>query len=156
MFRWRSVLLVTSLALLNTLALFAQAPQREIAITVDDLPSNSVGLSGKDIDSLNAQLVATLKQKQVPSVGFVNEKKLYVKGEVDERIDALRTWVDNGFELGNHTFSHMSLSLSKLKDWEDDVVRGETVTGMLMAEHKMKLRYLRHHGCLGLDVFPSL
>jgi peptidoglycan-N-acetylglucosamine deacetylase len=149
----RSALIASCFLLLGTHLLFAQTSQREIAITIDDLPSNSVGLSGKDVDALNAKLVATLKEKQVPAIGFVNEKKLYVKGEVDERIDALRSWLDQGFELGNHTFSHMSLSQAPLKDWEEDVIRGETVTGMLMAEHKMKLRYLRHpYLAVGRDI----
>jgi peptidoglycan-N-acetylglucosamine deacetylase len=149
----RGFILVSCLAVVWSQAILAQSPQREIAITIDDLPSNSVGLSGKDIDALNAKLVATLKQNQVPAVGFVNEKKLYVKNEVDERIDSLRTWLDQGFELGNHTFSHMSLSQNTLRDWEEDVIRGETVTGMLMAEHKMKMRYLRHpYLAVGRDI----
>ena len=46
-------------------------------------------------------------------VGFVNEKKLYKPGEVDERIKALQMWLDSGFELGNHTFSHMSLNQNR-------------------------------------------
>src|ERR1700689_5330635 len=103
-----------------------------------------MALTGKDMDELTAKLLATLKQNQVPAIGFVNEKKLYVKGEVDDRIAALRMWVDNGFELGNHTFSHMSLSQNTLKDWEENVVRGETVTSMLLAGPKMKLEYLGH------------
>jgi peptidoglycan/xylan/chitin deacetylase (PgdA/CDA1 family) len=77
-------------------------------------------------------------------VGFVNERKLYKFGEVDERIKALRMWLDYGFELGNHTFSHTSLNQAGLKAWEDDVVQGESVTRLLLAEHNMKLRYFRH------------
>jgi len=65
-------------------------------------------------------------------------------GEVDERIKALRMWLDYGFELGNHTFSHSSLNRIGLQAWEDDVVQGESVTRMLLAEHNMKLRYFRH------------
>ncbi len=122
----------------------AQQAQREVAITIDDLPGASAGLTGKEMDELTTHLLATLKQNQVPVVGFVNEKKLYVKGEVDDRIAALRMWVDNGFELGNHTFSHASLNQNSLKDWEENVIRGETVTSMLLADHKMKMRYFRH------------
>jgi peptidoglycan/xylan/chitin deacetylase (PgdA/CDA1 family) len=77
-------------------------------------------------------------------VGFVNENKLYKFGEVDDRIKALRMWLDYGFELGNHTFTHMSLNQAGLKAWEDDVIRGESVTRLLLAEHKMTLRYFRH------------
>jgi len=125
-------------------ALIAQAPQREIAITIDDLPGASVSLTGKDMDQLNAKLLATLKQNDVPSIGFVNERKLYVKGQVNDRIEALRLWLDNGFELGNHTYSHLSASRSTVQEWEENVIRGETVTSLLLSEHKMKMRYLRH------------
>jgi peptidoglycan-N-acetylglucosamine deacetylase len=53
-------------------------------------------------------------------------------------------WLDAGFELGNHTFGHTSLNRAGLKDFEESVVRGETVTRLLLAQHKMKLRYFRH------------
>jgi len=83
-------------------------------------------------------------RREGSAVGFVNEKKVYKLGEVDERIKALRMWLDYGFELGNHTFSHSSLNKVGLQAWEDDVVQGESVTRMLLAEHNMKLRYFRH------------
>ena len=97
-----------------------------------------------EIAAMTAKLLGTLRDQKIPVVGFVNEKKLYKPGEVDERIKALQMWLDYGFELGNHTFSHMSLNQSELKNWEDDVVQGESVTRMLLAQHKMKLRYFRH------------
>jgi polysaccharide deacetylase len=75
---------------------------------------------------------------------FVNEKRLYKQGQVDERIEALNLWLEDGFDLGNHTFAHTSLNRAPLQAWEEDVTRGETVTQMLLAEHKMKLRYFRH------------
>jgi peptidoglycan-N-acetylglucosamine deacetylase len=150
---WSRVLFLTFLIAFIPRALFSQNPKREIAITIDDLPSNNISLNGNDIHALNKKLVATLKQKQVPAVGFVNEKRLYVKDEVDERIDSLRMWVANGLELGNHTFSHLSLSQSTLADWEEEVVRGETVTRMLMDQRKMKIRYLRHpYLAVGRDI----
>jgi len=142
--RASSVVIPFMLAIFAVSNLAAQQPQREVAITIDDLPAASPTMGGKEMDELTAKLLATLKQNNVPVVGFVNEKKLYVKGEVDDRIAALRMWTDNGFELGNHTFSHASLNQHTLKDWEEEVIRGETVTSMLLAEHKMKIRYLRH------------
>jgi peptidoglycan/xylan/chitin deacetylase (PgdA/CDA1 family) len=118
---------------------------RQVAITIDDLPSGMADrLPASDITAMTTKLLGTLRDQKIPVVGFVNEKKLYKPGEVDERIKALQMWVDYGFELGNHTFSHPSLNQVPLKDWEDDVIRGETVTRMLLAQHKMKLRYFRH------------
>jgi len=93
---------------------------------------------------MTSKLLAALRQQKVPAVGFVNEKKLYKFGEVDERIKALGMWVDSGFELGNHTYSHSSLNRVGLQAWEDDVIQGESVTRLLLAQHNMKLRYFRH------------
>ena len=143
----------TLLALLCTLCIFpvfanAQAPQkldRQVAITIDDLPAGMADrMPAADITAMTAKLLGTLRDQKIPVVGFVNEKKLYKTGEVDERIKALQMWVDYGFELGNHTFSHASLNQVGLKAWEEEVIRGETVTRTLLAPRKMKLRYFRH------------
>ena len=122
----------------------AAPPDRQVAITIDDLPAGANSMPSATISEMTAKLLGTLRDQKVPVVGFVNEKKLYKFGEVDERIKALRMWLDYGFELGNHTFSHMSLNQAGLKAWEDDIVQGESVTRLLLAEHKMKLRYFRH------------
>jgi peptidoglycan/xylan/chitin deacetylase (PgdA/CDA1 family) len=128
------------------LPLFAQtAPQRAVAITIDDLPAGAANsMTAAEILEMTAKLLGTLRDQKVPAVGFVNEQKLYKLGEVDDRIKALNLWLDGGFELGNHTFAHTSLNRVTLQAWEEEVIRGETVTRMLLAQHKMKLRYLRH------------
>src|SRR5215472_16438883 len=118
---------------------------RQVAVTIDDLPAGMADrLPASDITAMTAKLLGTLRDQKIPVVGFVNEKKLYKPGEVDERIKALQMWLDYGFELGNHTFSHMSLNQRELKDWEDDVVQGESVTRILLSPRKMPLRYFRH------------
>ena len=120
-------------------------PQRQVAITIDDLPAGAATLmTGKEITEMTSKLLGTLQQQKIPAVGFVNEKKLYKWGEVDERIRALQMWLDAGFELGNHTFGHTSLNRAGLKEFEDAVVQGESVTTLLLAQRKMKLRYFRH------------
>src|ERR1035438_8695875 len=129
-------------------SLEAQAPQkmdRQVAVTIDDLPAGMADrLPAAQITAMTSKLLGTLRDQKIPVVGFVNEKKLYKPGEVDERIKVLQMWLDYGFELGNHTFSHASLNQVGLKAWEDDVIQGESVTRMLLAQHKMKLRYFRH------------
>lgn len=131
---------------LVALPLFPQTPRdRAIAITIDDLPAAAAGsMTGKEITDMTGKLLATLREQKVPAVGFVNEKRLYHIGEVDERIKALSMWVEAGFELGNHTYAHTSLDRVPLKEWEEDVIRGETVTSVLLAQHNMKMRYFRH------------
>ena len=132
---------------LASAVMFAQARKldRQVAVTIDDLPAGMADrLPAADITALTTKLLTTLRDQKVPAVGFVNEKKLYKPGEVDERIRCLQLWLDYGFELGNHTFTHMSLNQAGLKAWEDDVIQGESVTKLLLAQHRMKLRYFRH------------
>jgi peptidoglycan/xylan/chitin deacetylase (PgdA/CDA1 family) len=137
-----SVLVIVARALPLTAQ---KLPDRQVAITIDDLPAGSANsMDAATITEMTTKLLSALRDEKVPAVGFVNEKKLYKLGEVDERIKALRMWLDYGFELGNHTFSHSSLNKVGLRAWEDDVVQGESVTRMLLAEHNMKLRYFRH------------
>ncbi len=140
------VLLSLVFALGNSASLqAADKPDRAVAITIDDLPAGAANvLPAATITEMTTKLLGTLREQKVPVVGFVNERKLYKPGEVDQRIQALRMWVDYGFELGNHTFSHASLNKVGLAAWEDEIVQGESVTRLLMDEHKMKLRYFRH------------
>jgi peptidoglycan-N-acetylglucosamine deacetylase len=142
--------LLTAVCLLgfNSAGAIAQSPQkpdRQVAVTIDDLPGVMADrLPAADVTAMTAKLLGTLRDQKIPVVGFVNEKKLYKTGEVDERIKALQMWIDYGFELGNHTFSHASLNIVGLKAWEDEVIQGESVTRMLLAQKKMPLRYFRH------------
>lgn len=144
--RRRSAITILFALLALNLPLSAQnVPQRAVAITFDDLPAAAANsMSAKEILEMTAKLLATLHDQNVPAVGFVNEQKLYKIGEVDDRIEALNLWLDNGFELGNHTFAHTSLNRVTLQAWQEEVIRGETVTRLLMSQHKMRLRYFRH------------
>lgn len=124
-----------------------KAPRRLVAITFDDLPAagRSRNYSTDAIKGMTSKLLQTFYSHKIPVVGFVNEKGLYQKtGEVDERIAVLQMWLDAGQELGNHTFSHLSFNTTPLADYEEDVIRGETVTKILLKQKGMKLRYFRY------------
>lgn len=138
-----------SLALALVLAPFTVAqthPERRVAITMDDLPASAAqSMSAQELTDMTSKIVGTLKQQQIPAVGFVNENKLYMKvGEVDARIATLNQWLDAGLELGNHAFSHPSFNKIGLKEFEESVIRGEVVTKTLLAQHGKKMRYFRH------------
>lgn len=123
----------------------AGPPDRQVAITVDDLPAGAADrMSDAAIDAMTTKLVGALRDQKIPAVGFVNAGKLFKPGEADARIQALQIWLDNDFELGNHTYSHASLNRVGLQAWEDDVIEGEPILRQLLADHQMKLRYLRH------------
>jgi len=153
-----------SVVLLSAAAAFgatASAAERTVAVTFDDLPGPSVALLARDVPALREntrKLLAAFRDAKVPVVGFVNEGKLFVEGETpavtEQRIDVLRSWVADGHELGNHTYSHRDLNTQPLDWFEQDVVHGEPVTRRLLAGKGRRLRYFRHpflHVGLDLD-----
>ncbi len=143
--RWMSLVAVIFIAVPMAWPAPGAQPDRQVAITIDDLPAGSAeSMNAATLTEMTSKLLAVLRQQNVPAVGFVNEVKLYKPGEVDARIKVLNMWLDSGFELGNHTFHHTSLNRAGLQAWEDDTIQGESVIKMLLAQHKMKLRYFRH------------
>ena len=122
------------------------SPAREVAITIDDLPTASV--LGNDLtraSRITDDLLATLKRHRVPAIGFVNEGKLVTDGSLDERrVALLERWLAAGFELGNHTFSHIDFHRTTVSAYEEDVLRGERVTKRLLRAAGRNIRYFRH------------
>src|SRR5437660_9976888 len=85
-------MLVISAGLLNSQT--TTHPDRQICITIDDLPAGAAdSMSAATITDLTSKIVTTLRDQKVPAVGFVNEKKLYKWGEVDERSNELQSRV---------------------------------------------------------------
>jgi len=117
---------------------------REVAVTFDDLPSTYGNGDLKRLTDITTRLLQSIKSNKVPAIGFVNESKLYLNGELKQRTALLRMWLDVGLELGNHTFSHIGIDAVPLETYEKDVIRGEIVTKKLLAERGLKLRYFRH------------
>ncbi|HEY5885048.1 MAG TPA: polysaccharide deacetylase family protein, partial [Pyrinomonadaceae bacterium] len=114
---------------------------RQVAVTFDDLPASGDLATMTDI---TRKLLKSLTDNKIPANGFVNERRLFVHGETDRRIALLQMWLDAGLELGNHTFSHILIERNSLDAYKEDVIRGETVTTMLLREKGLKLRYFRH------------
>ncbi len=125
----------------------AFAQTREVAITFDDLPKAVVDpiLPGGDINDLRATtwlLLTQLAEHQAPAIGFVNESKLYVNGQLEDRIQLLQMWLDAGQQLGNHGYAHLNFQDTPLARYEDNVIRGETITYWLTKGKEP--RYFRH------------
>jgi peptidoglycan/xylan/chitin deacetylase (PgdA/CDA1 family) len=138
----------------------ADAAQRAVAVTFDDLPGSPGSLVSNDVAALRgttARLLAIFREHGIPVVAFVNEGKLFVEGEKAEDVAArtavLKMWLDAGVELGNHTYSHQDLNKTPLDEFEADLIHGETVTRKLLLEKGGNLRYFRHPFLhVGLDL----
>lgn len=140
-FRWTAVLLAL-LATFPGTAARAETPRRSVALTFDDLPH----VPPADLAAaqrVTEALLCALREHRAPAAGFVNENKLQIPGEMDERIALLERWLDAGAILGNHTYSHPSLRDTPLTTYEDDVLHGEVITRRLLAGRGISTLYFR-------------
>lgn len=138
---------ICSSLLLGALAVsaFSQTVQRYIAATFDDLPVVSLEDSQRVRVEITRNLLKRISDAKIPAIGFVNESKLYTKGTRDQaKIALLRQWLDAGFDLGNHTYSHISLNKAGLERYEDEILRGEVITRQLLEARNRHIRYFRH------------
>ena len=120
--------------------------QREVAVTIDDLPLQPPIPRAELLLEITKKLIKELTLNNIPALGFVNEGRLYDElGEKDEdRIAVLKMWVEAGLELGNHTFSHYDLNDTPVATYLDDIARGEAISKTLLAGKGLQLKYFRH------------
>jgi peptidoglycan/xylan/chitin deacetylase (PgdA/CDA1 family) len=132
--------------LLATSLVLAPGPSRRVVITFDDLPVTELeGASATETLAINRALIEAFREHAVPAVGFVNEESLETEGRPDPaRVASLEAWVESGLELGNHTRSHVDLHRVSRERFQDDVLRGETITRPLVASRGGALRWFRH------------
>lgn len=121
--------------------------KRQVAVTFVSLPA--VGTHhGPRAEKDTRRLLASLATNDIRSVGFVSENQLYNEddgGKLDEeRVRLLNLWLDAGHELGTQTRSHTNLYKASLEEFQQDVVRGEEVSGKLMSERGLRLRYFSY------------
>jgi peptidoglycan/xylan/chitin deacetylase (PgdA/CDA1 family) len=123
----------------------AAAPARQLVLTFDDLPyaAQPFPQSTEAAARATRGILSVLAEFRAPAIGFVNEQRLYRPGEVDAGIALLKSWLDGGAMLGNHSFSHPSLNRMSPREFEDDIVRGEGVLNALMRNRGPYQKYFR-------------
>lgn len=117
------------------------APRRLMAVTIDDLPFGPGSSDPAAVASATDRMLRALRDHRVPAMGFVNEGKLEREATPAA---LLARWLDAGMTLGNHTYSHRSLTTTPVEEYERDVLRGEKVTRGLVEHRGLALRYFRH------------
>lgn len=140
-----STLIFLLVVVFSAFSVSAQKIERFIAVTIDDLPVVSTRPDLKNRQQITKKLLNHIKKAKVPAIGFVNENKLYNGEKRDEaEINLLRSWLNANLELGNHTFSHLSLHDNSLEKYEADILKGEIIMKELLQAKNLKVRYFRH------------
>jgi peptidoglycan/xylan/chitin deacetylase (PgdA/CDA1 family) len=127
----------------------AQTSAKTMALTFDDLPVSTIGQapqpeSRQSALNITRAILSVLKKHNAPAVGFVNEMKLNTPGARDFYCGLLTDWLAAGHLLGNHGYSHLEFSKVTIQEYEDDFLRGDVITPLLLNHRGIGARYYRY------------
>lgn len=122
------------------------AQKKQVCFTFDDLPVVNNGITDTSYQKdLFNKLVLSLKNNKIPAIGFVNERKLYShENVISYQVELLNHWMDNGLELGNHTYSHPDYNNVTFKEYSHDILKGEPITKAILKSKGANIKYFRH------------
>lgn len=113
----------------------AVAQDKEIAITIDDLPlvaskMNTPGNQQRSTERFS-KIIQALTDNKVPATGFV------IAGSIEKGQWAfLEQFKQAGLSLGNHTYSHKNLGAVSAEVYIADIARADKVLAPIMTEPK--------------------
>ena len=133
------------LALLFVLLLICCfVPAQQVAITFDDLPAHGDLPPGVTRADVARKILAVLKRHRVKEAyGFINASKLE---KVPEDKEVLNLWLQAGYPLGSHSYSHMDVAACSAEQFEADIAANEPVLKSLMPSgdwHWFRYPFLR-------------
>ncbi len=111
------------------------AQEREIAITIDDLPF--VGTNSNDEGNVRRsherfmQIVQSLVDNHVPATGFI------IAGAIGRgQWQLLDEFRKEGFALGNHTYSHANLNHLSAEKYIEEIAHADKILTPVMTQPK--------------------
>ena len=141
----QSTSVVRTCLLLSHFVLATALPfaQRQVAITLDDLPVSQSGTGAceyEELTSFTTRLLQAFADEQIPITAFVIGGNCPDLSRAQRR-NVLRMWLAAGAELGNHTYTHTGLNTTPIEDYERDILRAEPI--LKDAAGDAPLRYFR-------------
>lgn len=114
---------------------------RPLLVTVDDLPVAAVSLhpDPAERERITRGLLAVLKKHHIQAVGLVNGAQL----KEAEQTRLLDLWLADGHELGNHSYSHPSLTQKSAEAFIADVEQERALLAKHLASRGKTLRFFR-------------
>ena len=142
---FRNILSTIAALTLGTAMLDAQTPAaRRVAITIDDCPVVNEMTDLGNFQRITNGLVGSFQVEKVPVTTFINERQLNVPGQRDARAAVVEQWLNAGFELANHTYSHPSANKVPVDQFQDDIMKGEVITRAILEKRGQQLVWLRY------------
>lgn len=135
---------VLALGLLLALAAVPQVAQAgQVALTFDDLPGLTLSDDPAYETGFNAAVLSILQRRRAPATGFVIGSEL---GELTDpaRVAIVQRWLDAGFGIGNHTFSHEKPSVLGAQSYVADIGKADAVIRPLLTARGLQPLWFRH------------
>ena len=125
--------------LLLALSFFdADAQQKEVSITIDDVPN----LQTFQGHSFSAQLLGIVNTLEIPVTIFINEKNIYGNQSVTDNRQGLVKWLKSPYvTAGNHSYSHLNYSDTTLEGFIDDIEKGSLITHETLKKNPKYFRF---------------
>lgn len=114
-----------------------------VALTFDDVPGLALTNDAGYWRDTNARLIHGLRARRMPATAFVIGDKLE-EPDRPKKYQLVRNWLNAGFTLGNHTYSHASLNKTPVETYIADVARDDASLRPLMATRRQTPRWFRH------------
>ncbi len=126
--------------------IFSQQINKDICITVDDLPVVTTifkdNATGKYITD---KLLSTFSKYKVTVLGSVISGKMVIDGKLDTiKLSFLKQWLESGMMLANHTYSHKDYNKINFDEFRKDITDGELYLKELLQNKGQELKYFRH------------
>ena len=114
------------------------AQQKQVSITIDDVPNT---LLYKE-DAFKSKLLDQLDAMNIPVAIFINEKNIYKTEFQDKNLEGLTRWLKNKNVIaGNHSYSHINYADTTLKGFQQDILKGETLTTRIIHQRPRYFRF---------------
>jgi peptidoglycan/xylan/chitin deacetylase (PgdA/CDA1 family) len=115
-----------------------------VAVTIDDGPVVGEPTDLGAFQRVTNGLIGSFQAENVPVTIFINERQLNVPGQRDARAAVVEQWLNAGFEIGSHTYSHRSANNVAVDEFLDDIVRGDVIMRPLLQARGRELVWFRY------------
>jgi peptidoglycan/xylan/chitin deacetylase (PgdA/CDA1 family)/ketosteroid isomerase-like protein len=112
-----------------------------LLVTVDDLPISSGSLHPEPGQrrEITERMLAVLNRHGIRAVGLVTWRN--VKGDAD--LELLARWLEEGHELGNHSYHHPSYTRTTATEYIRDMESGRKALAEFLEPHGRQVRFFR-------------
>jgi peptidoglycan-N-acetylglucosamine deacetylase len=113
----------------------------KVAISVDDMPGGGFEVRGYTHTQMVKDLISALRAHRVPEAGgFIVGGML--EGHA-ERAQALEAWVQAGFVVGSHSYTHPRIADLGVERYSDDILKNRNLVDRLEQRTRQEQSYFR-------------